>query len=117
MLLNFKGNIVDLEEGIKIFSQQLGYFISENGSRVHVIKGNSYLEVTEKNFDSFDLKFGGLTARIETAIVRLSLFIDGKINTVEELEEERLMYWGENVSPEKPLVGVGRHADIAKASV
>lgn len=51
-------------------------------------------------FDVYDLRTGGTKARIETAIRKLTAFINGEIETIEELEEERLPYLaGDNKTP------------------
>ena len=68
-------------------------------------------------FDSFDLRIGGLISRIETASKRLSMFIEGKIDKIEELEEERLFYKGDNIDPQRPLVREKHYVDISKASI
>ena len=67
--------------------------------------------------ESLDLKLGGVIARIETAITRISMFLDYRIDRIEELEEERLLYKGQDICSQRPLVNAHDHASIAKASV
>ena len=67
--------------------------------------------------ESLDLKLGGVVARIETAMTRISMFLNHSIDRIEELEEERLMYRGQNIDSQRPLVNAHDHASIAKASV
>lgn len=43
-------------------------------------------------FDVYDLRTGGTKARIETAIRKLTAYISGDLERIEELEEERLYY-------------------------
>ncbi len=43
-------------------------------------------------WEVIDLRYGGLTARIETAIYRLQQYLAGEISRIEELEEERLYF-------------------------
>ncbi len=45
-------------------------------------------------WEIIDIRYGGLIARIDTAIKRLTDYLDGKINKIEELEEERLHFDG-----------------------
>ena len=40
------------------------------------------------------MQYGSLTARVETAIQRLSEYLDGRISRIEELEGERLPFAG-----------------------
>nr|WP_245339240.1 beta-N-acetylhexosaminidase [Paenibacillus shirakamiensis] len=44
-------------------------------------------------WEVLDLRYGGLLSRIETSMYRLQSFLKGDIDTLEELEEERLKYW------------------------
>ena len=45
--------------------------------------------------DRIDLRFGGQKARIQRAVLRIKDYLDGKIEYIEELEEERLMFSSE----------------------
>lgn len=47
-------------------------------------------------WDIIDMRFGGLMARIDTAMARLQDYLDGKIENLEELEEERLYFDGQD---------------------
>ena len=46
-------------------------------------------------WDILDLRYGGLLIRIQTAIETLSDYLTGKVDHLEELDEERLSYTGE----------------------
>ncbi len=51
-------------------------------------------------FDVYDLRTGGTKARIETAIRKLTAYVNGDDKTIEELEAERLPYLAEdNITP------------------
>ena len=51
-------------------------------------------------FDVYDLRTGGTKSRIQTAIRKLTAYISGKLEKIEELEEERLYYLaGDNKTP------------------
>ena len=41
-------------------------------------------------FEVHDVRYGGVMGRIKTAKVRIAAYLDGKINAIEELEEDRL---------------------------
>ncbi|NBJ70833.1 MULTISPECIES: beta-N-acetylhexosaminidase [Clostridia] len=43
-------------------------------------------------WEVIDIRYGGLKNRIDTAIYRINDYIDGQIDRIEELEEERLYY-------------------------
>lgn len=45
-------------------------------------------------WEVIDMRYGGLLARIDTAIFRLTQYIKGNINEIEELGEERLCFDG-----------------------
>ena len=45
-------------------------------------------------YEVIDMQYGSLTARVETAIQRLSEYLDGRISRIEELEGERLPFAG-----------------------
>lgn len=43
-------------------------------------------------FDLLDVRYGGVLMRIDTAIVRINDYLEGKIDCIEELAEERLPF-------------------------
>lgn len=45
-------------------------------------------------WEILDIRYGGVLMRIDTAEKRIKDYLEGKINLIEELEEERLDYWG-----------------------
>ena len=47
-------------------------------------------ECKANGYDVLDLRLGGLESRIKTAIKRINLYINGDIDILEELAEERL---------------------------
>lgn len=49
-------------------------------------------------WEVMDIRYGGVLARIDTAIARITEYLDGTITKIEELEEERLFFDG----PERP---------------
>ena len=61
------------------------------GREVHAL----HAEVWGKSYRSIgwavlDRRYGGMTSRIETAIARLTDYLDGKVDTIPELEDARL---------------------------
>lgn len=55
-------------------------------------KGQWYKESNPGGFDVQDLRFGGLKARIETAIETVTAYVNGEIDSIPELEIERLPF-------------------------
>ena len=52
-----------------------------------------YLECNKPfGFDLVDVRYGGVIARIDTAIYRINDYLDGNVELIEELEEERLPF-------------------------
>ena len=47
-------------------------------------------ECKANGYECLDLRLGGLESRIKTAILRINLYLDGQIDHLEELDEERL---------------------------
>jgi hypothetical protein len=45
-------------------------------------------------WEILDLRYGALLARINTAIMRIEDYVDGNISTIDELEHERLPFYG-----------------------
>jgi len=67
-------------------------------------------------FDMIDMRFGGLVSRIETAILRIKNYTDGKTEVIEELEEEKLMYNSESMTEEVCLLECPAYHSIQSAS-
>jgi len=45
-------------------------------------------------WEVLDIRYGGVLARIDSTIERLTLYLEGKIDKIEELEQERLYFDG-----------------------
>jgi len=45
-------------------------------------------------WDVMDMRYGSLIARIDSAITVIKMYLDGKLSTIEELDEPRLLYNG-----------------------
>ena len=55
-------------------------------------------------WEVLDIRYGGVLARVDTAIKRITDYLEGRIDKIEELEDERLYFDG----PERPTgTGVG----------
>ena len=64
-------------------------------------------------FEVFDVRFGGMIGRIETVTELLNDYLDGKIDKIYELEEERLEYFCNRYPEEYDFAPL--HADWATA--
>ena len=49
-------------------------------------------------WDIMDMRYGSLFARIDSAIIEILAYLDGSLERIEELEQERLPYHGEEGS-------------------
>lgn len=56
-------------------------------------------------WEVLDIRYGGVISRIDTAIERLNDYLEGNIERIEELEEERLSYDNANIVPNPPSYG------------
>jgi len=57
-------------------------------------------------WEVLDIRYGGLSYRVDSAIKRLVDYLEGRIERIEELEEERLYFDG----PERDEgIGLGRY--------
>ena len=56
-------------------------------------------------WEVLDLRYGGVLARIDTAIYRIEQYLSGEINKLEELEQTRL---GFDMNPRPDNAGFGR---------
>lgn len=66
-------------------------------------------------WEVLDIRYGGLLARIETAICRLRDYIEGNVTLLEELEEERLYFDGLNRETNTSLCMVCQYQRIVSA--
>ena len=73
-------------------------------------------ESTNKPFgmEVIDLRYGGIITRLNTASRRLHEYCDGKIDSLEELEQERLYYSskGAETNADKPFPNVHYHSKL-----
>ncbi len=59
---------------------------------VEALAGVWYRNNKAFGFDRLDLRLGGVAARMDRAILRVKQYLNGEISSIEELEEERLIY-------------------------
>ena len=83
--------------------------------RVEELRDYNYIQWMEINkpfgWEVLDIRYGGLLARIQTAIKRLKAYLSGEISVIEELDEEQLYYNG------KPgLFSINEYSKIVSAS-
>jgi hexosaminidase len=67
-------------------------------------------------WEVLDMRYGGLLARIETAMYRIKQYIDGEVNRIDELEEDRLYFDGPDRSEYAGFGYAGNYASIVSAS-
>jgi hexosaminidase len=55
-------------------------------------------------WETIDIRYGGLIGRIENAIFRLGYYLDGRVDKIEELEVERLLFdWQRSITAESSV--------------
>ena len=78
-------------------------------------------ESTNKPFgmEVIDLRYGGIITRLNTASRRLHEYCDGKIDSLEELEQERLYYSskGAETNADKPFAFIHHHSKIISPAI
>ncbi|WP_331000798.1 hypothetical protein [Radiobacillus kanasensis] len=67
-------------------------------------------------WEVIDIRYGGLLTRLDTAIYRLNDYIEGRVESIEELEEERL-YFNEGVENSTGLGWCSYYYRIASPNV
>ena len=61
--------------------------------RVHM---ENWFEIYKPlGWDIMDMRYGSLFTRIDSAIEEINMYLDGKLDRIEELEQERLVYGGD----------------------
>lgn len=63
-----------------------------------------HVENKPYGFDVFDMRLGGVVARIKTARVRILEWCQGRVEKLDELEEELLYYHSENTKDKIPTI-------------
>lgn len=67
-------------------------------------------------WEVLDIRYGGVLARIDTAIVRITDYLNGKIEKIEELEEDRLYFQEPKQGQSNRLYRCNSYRRIASAS-
>ena len=83
-LKNLSLEIEEIVRRIKVFYHNFSYLW--------------YKENKASGFDIQDVRLGGLILRLEACKKRLDAYIEGKVDSIEELEQEILEYKGEGIS-------------------
>ena len=76
---------------------------------MHVLREELWQEEFKPNgYEVLDVRMAGVEARLKSARRRIRDYLDGKIPSLEELEEERLPYFTngeEKMRPESAICG------------
>ena len=68
-------------------------------------------------FDVQDIRFGGLLARLKAAQVRIHEYLDGKIDAIEELKQERLYFDARTEAGDMPHLALNRWPLMVTAGI
>ena len=82
----------------------------------NVFRGLWYRECKGQGFEVIDIRLGGIKERIKSTQYRLSLYLNGEIDSIEELEEE-ILYFSNNITDESKLVPYIRYQHIATQNI
>jgi hexosaminidase len=75
----------------------------EEVNRLRTIHREQWFKLNKSfGWEIIDIRYGGLLARIDSIISRLLDYTSGKVSIIEELEEERLSYYGQYNLEERP---------------
>lgn len=73
--------------------------ILENHQHMHLLREKLWLtDAKPFGYELLDIKLSGVKARLESAARRISAYINGDLDRLEELEQTRLPYWSVEVS-------------------
>lgn len=68
--------------------------ILENLEHTHMLREKLWMDNCKPfGYEILDMKLNGITGRLKACQRRITAYLEGKINRLEELEQERLPYW------------------------
>ena len=94
ILTNSDGSITLTDSGKEIAENVLPKLI-ERAKALREYHRDVWMEIYKPiGWDTMDVKYGAVIARLDTAKTRLSDYVSGKIDSIAELAENRLYYKG-----------------------
>lgn len=79
--------------------------IQDEVSNLHLLhRRNWYNTYKAFGWNLHDIRYGGVIARLQTAIDILDAYLNKEIDQIDELRETKLMYGGDSVKPGKTLL-------------
>ncbi|GAE32517.1 beta-N-acetylhexosaminidase [Halalkalibacter hemicellulosilyticus] len=83
----------DHKEELKKLTEDVLPLIRQKTEALRKSHREQWLKINKPfGWEVIDIRYGGVMARIDTAIKRLHDYIEGRINRIEELEQERLLF-------------------------
>ena len=87
-------------EKLKEISEKVLPELRERLKKLHFVHRSLFMKHHKAvGWEVLDIRYGGVITRCETAAIRISDYLNGRIAKLEELEEERLSYKNENMIP------------------
>ena len=82
----------DLVE-LKNISQNILPELKERIEKLKISHRNLWFEINKRfGWEILDIRYGGLSSRIETVKHTIDMYLEGQIKNIEELDQERLQY-------------------------
>lgn len=79
-------------EAMAVLSEEIGEIAGQTDTLRKLHRANWYADHKAFGWEVIDIRYGGLLSRLETARQRIHEFLEGIVEQLEELEEERLFY-------------------------
>lgn len=80
--------------------------VIEKIKKLRLVHFDCWLELYKPiGWDIIDMRYGSIIARIDSAIRQIGMYLDGKLEKIEELEQERLLYNGQESLPHQNYFG------------
>lgn len=81
------------DDTLKELANQYIPDVIEKVQELHEAHKKQWLRINKPfGWEVIDIRYGGLLARLQTAIERINQYLDGELAAIEELEQERLPY-------------------------
>lgn len=83
------------KEGLRIVAEERLPKLADDIAKLRIAHREYYFdEYKPIGWEILDIRYGGSIMRMDTAAKRINDYLAGKIEKIDELEEERLTFWG-----------------------
>lgn len=104
-------------EGLKRVALKELPLLSEKIARLKAAHRKQWMDTCKPfGWEVLDVRYGGLLSRIDTAVVRILDFVEGRTGGIEELEEERLRFCEPELPDSPQAVNCEEYSRITTAN-